>query len=631
MTTKGQSPAEQFPFQAEVSRLLGLMIHSVYTEKEIFLRELISNASDACDRLRYGAVTDANLLKDDPDLKITITIDKADKSLAVADNGIGMDRHELADNLGTIARSGTKAFLDQLSSADEGARLIGQFGVGFYSAFMVAERVEVLSRKAGSSEVHKWTSDGAGGFSIEGLAEEDAVQPGRGTRVLLRLKPDALTFLDAGEIERIVKTYSDHIPFPIDLIDVQKSEDEPNRLNSASAIWTRSPKELTEEDYKSFYRHVAAQFDEPALTIHYRAEGRHEYAVLLFVPTMPPFDLFDPQRKGRIRLYVRRVFVSDDADLLPAYLRFMRGVIDFQDMPLNISREMLQKNPIVAAIRKAVTNCILSELKKFAEKDSDAYLRFWEQFGAVLKEGIYEDSERRDDFYGLARFRSTAGDGWRSLKAYAGDLKDNQTSIYYLIGESLDQLRASPQLEGFRARGVEVLLLTDPVDNFWVMNAVDFDGKPFQSVSQGVADLSVIPLIEETKGEEETESSKSRTAVLLAKLKEVLEPAISDVRRSGRLVESPACLVAPSGGPDRGLDKIIGRQQGPTALAPVLEVNISHPFLKALGEKSGSDKAAEFEDWAWLLFDEARILEGELPADPAKFSERLNRLLLAAL
>ena len=631
MSAKEEPETEQFSFQAEVSRLLSLMVHSVYTEKEIFLRELISNASDACDKLRYAAVTEAEILGDDPDLKITLTLHKDNHTLTIADNGIGMDRQELIDNLGTIAHSGTKAFLEQLAADQEGAQLIGQFGIGFYSAFMVADKVEAISRKAGSSETHKWISDGSGGFAVEELVGEDAESVTRGTHVTLFLKSDALNFLEADEIERIVRTYSDHIPFPIDLAGAGESKDEPKRLNSASAIWTRAKSEVSEDDYKSFYRHVSAQFDEPALTIHYRAEGRHEYSVLLFLPSMRPFDLFDPERKGRIRLYVHRVFVSDEADLLPPYLRFMRGVIDSQDMPLNISREMLQKNPIAASIRKAVTNRVLSELKKFAEQDEKAFLSFWENFGPVLKEGIYEDGERRDGFFELARFRSTAGEDWRSLKSYVADLQESQTAIYYLIGESLEQLRASPQLEGFRARGVEVLLLTDPVDNFWVMNALGFDGKPFQSISQGETDLSGILLKDDAKQEVETPGSKSNIAVLLAKLKQVLEPSVSDVRQSGRLVESPACLVAPSGGPDRGLDKIMSRQDRPMDVAPILEVNITHPFLKALSEKSNVEACEDFEDWAWLLFDEARILEGELPVDPAKFSERLNRLLLAAL
>ena len=618
------SSGNDYSFQAEVARLLHLMVHSVYSEREIFLRELISNAADACDRLRHLAITEPDLTKDDPDLKITIHADKDAKALSIADNGIGMDRDELIENLGTIARSGTKAFIDKLGQGEDGVSLIGQFGVGFYSAFMAADRVEVLSRKAGTDKAHIWSSDGEGRFSVEPAEGPTAEKLVRGTVVTLHLKEDAQDYLEDAEIGRIVRAYSDHISFPI----VLAGGEEPEQLNRASALWTRPKSDISDEQYTEFYRHAAAQFDEPAITVHYRAEGRHEYTVLLFVPSSRPFDLYDPNRSGRVKLYVRRVFITDDAEMLPAYLRFVRGVIDSEDVPLNISREMLQNNPIVGAIRKGVTGRILSELAKVA-KDEEKYLPLWEAFGGVLKEGLYEDPERRDEIFEVSRFRSTSGDGWRALKDVVADFKENQTAIYYMVGESQEQLQSSPQLEGFKARGVEVLLLTDPVDNFWVATALGYDGKPFQSVTQGEADLSTIPLLED---ESEAEAPDSPAmAALVGRLKTLLAEHVGDVRISKRLVESPACLVAPQGGPDRGLDKIMERQQGHMGQNPDLEINAGHALVKGLEERSRASDQADFEDLAWLLLDQARLLEGNAPADPAKFAQRLNRLVLAGL
>ena len=614
-------PPQQHSFQAEVARILELMVHSVYTEKEIFLRELISNASDALDKLRYLALTDATLTADDgSELAISIEPHLTERALLVRDNGIGMSAKELIDNLGTIARSGTKAFLEQMAAEKSGTGLIGQFGVGFYSAFMVASRIEVVSRRAGSAEANRWVSEGGGGFTLEPLSAEDAAKTPRGTSVLLHLKDDALEFMEDGRIEQIVHAYSDHILFPIKLDNRQ--------INSASALWTKPKADITSEQYTEFYRGTALQFDDPALTVHYRAEGRNEYTVLLFVPGGRPFDLYDAHRKGRIRLYVRRVFIADDADLLPAYLRFVRGVIDSQDMPLNISREMLQNNPLVASIRKAVTNRVLSELKTLAEKDVDAYAKLWTNFGPVLKEGLYEDRERRDALYELTRFHSTADGGkLRSLKDYVGGLRQNQTAIYYLVGDSLDKLKASPQLEGYRARGVEVLLLNDPVDNFWVTAALGFDGKPFKSITQGDADIDAVPLAE---GAATPAAPAGTTAQLIEALKRTLGKAVSDVRVSSRLIDSPACLVASASGPDRGLERIMARQADRTTVtSPVLEINAAHKLVQRLEASRGGDKQG-FEDLAFLLLDEARILEGGAPEEPGKFAERLNRLLLAA-
>src|SRR5271154_2925869 len=405
--TTADPTVETQAFQAEVSELLNLMVHSVYSETDIFLRELISNASDACDKLRYEAIANPSLVDDGEAPRIRIEPDKKADTLTVADTGIGMERQELIDNLGTIARSGTKAFVARLAEAKDGAGLIGQFGVGFYSAFMVAKKIVVISRRAGNAEVWTWSSSGGAGFEIAPASEADAGRVTRGTEIVLHLKPDAAKYLEAYEIERIVGAYSDNIQFPIELVP---EEGEPRQINSASALWQRSKSELTAEDYKQAYKAIAGAFDEPAMTLHYRAEGRQSYAVLLFAPSTKPFDLFDQARKGKVRLYVRRVFIADDADLLPAYLRFIRGVIDSEDLPLNISREMLQNNPQLTQIRKAVATRVVSELEQLGEKEPDSFNKIWDAFGAVIKEGIYEDFERREKLLALARFSTTAGD-----------------------------------------------------------------------------------------------------------------------------------------------------------------------------------------------------------------------------
>src|ERR1700689_5050033 len=414
--------AEHQPFQAEVAELLNLMVHSVYSETDIFLRELISNASDACDKLRYEAIAAPELIADGTPPRIRIAPDKKANTLTVIDSGIGMDRQELIDNLGTIARSGTKSFLSRLTEAKDGAGLIGQFGVGFYSAFMDAERIVVTNRRAGADQVWTWSSSGGSGFEIAPASEDHARRVTRGTEIVLHLKPDAAKYLETYEIERIVGAYSDNIQFPIEL---QPEEGEPRQINSASALWQRSKSELSPEDYTQAYKSIAGAFDEPAMTLHYRAEGRYSYAVLLFAPSTKPFDLFDPARKGKVKLYVRRVFITDDADLLPAYLRFIRGVIDSEDLPLNLSREMLQNNPQLVQIRKAVTGRIVGELETLADKQPDEFTKVWDAFGSVIKEGIYEDFERREKLLALSRFTTTSGEK-RSLKQYAENLKPNQ-------------------------------------------------------------------------------------------------------------------------------------------------------------------------------------------------------------
>ena len=621
------SQTESHAFQAEVAKLLQLMVHSVYAEREVFLRELISNAADALDKLRYEALTRPELLEGGGDLRITIASDPKAKTLTVADTGIGMSRDEMVENLGTIARSGTQAFVDKMSAGEGDLKLIGQFGIGFYSAFMVAERVEVISRRAGSDDVTTWSSDGSGSFVVAPYEGSDA--PTRGAVIRLHMRDEAAEFLESWRLEQIVRTYSDHVAHPIMLA---LESDTARQVNTGSAIWTRPKAEITPDQYKEFFSHLAGLGGDPALTIHYKAEGRTEYTVLLFVPGEQPFDLYDPERRGRQKLYVRRVFITEDADLLPGYLRFVRGVIDSEDMPLNISREMLQNNPTVAQIRKSVTGKVLGELKKCAENEPETYARVWQAFGPVLKEGLYEDMERRDQLFEIVRFRTTESEAETvSLKDYVSRLKPNQTAIYYLTGEDAAKAAMSPQLEGYRARGVEVLLLTDPVDSFWVRTALGFDGKPFRSVTQGAADLESIPLTDECKDEA---CDDSAIATLIAAMKQALGHAVKEVRRSKRLTESPVCLVAGEEGLDRTLEKLLARQKttGVEVSAAVLEINPRHPLIVALAGKARAGGAiAEVEEATRLLFDQAHILDGDLPADPQGFAQRMTRLMTSAV
>ncbi|MGJ5037799.1 MULTISPECIES: molecular chaperone HtpG [unclassified Bradyrhizobium] len=607
-------------FQAEVSELLHLMVHSVYSETDIFLRELISNASDACDKLRYEAIARPDLIGDGEAPQIRIIPNKAADTLTIADSGIGMERQELIDHLGTIARSGTKAFVQKLAEAKDGTGLIGQFGVGFYSAFMVADRIVVISRRAGGSEVWTWTSSGGAGFEVAPASEEDAKRVTRGTEIVLHLKDDAKKYLETYEIERIVTAYSDNIQFPIMLVP---EEGEPRQINSASALWQRSKSELTSDDYSKAYKSIAHAFDEPAMTLHYRAEGRYSYAVLLFAPSTKPFDLFEPARKGKVKLYVRRVFITDDADLMPAYLRFIRGVIDSEDLPLNLSREMLQNNPQLAQIRKAVTTRVIGELEQLADKDAENFDKIWDSFGAVIKEGLYEDFERRDKLLALSRFTTTSGER-RSLKQYVEGLKENQTEIYFLVGDSIERLKSNPRLEAAKARGVEVLLLTDPVDAFWTSARLEFDGKPLKSLSQGDINFDPIP-VTEPKPEDEAQPAADE-ANTIALIKASLGDHVTDVKVSTRLTTSASCLVAGSHGPDRELERILSQQARGARTKPILEINLRHPLVVAVA-KAAADKA-KVDDLSFLLLEQAQILDGELPEDPAAFAARLNRLVL---
>ncbi len=616
---------EKLQFQAEVSKLLNIVAKSLYSEKEIFLRELISNASDACDRLRYAALTQPELTADDPDFKVTVEVDAKAKTVTVSDNGIGMNRDDLIENLGTIARSGTGAFLDQLTGdASKDVALIGQFGVGFYSGLMVADKMDVLSRKAGEDQGWRWTTDGGGEFTIA-----EAEREGRGTTVTLHLRKDAKEYLEAQRLRTIITTYSDHIALPIAL--KAGDVDEPS-VNQASALWTRQKKDITADQYKEFYHHVGHAFDDPWLTVHARVEGKIEYAMLLFVPTSQPFDLFHPDRKHRVKLYVKRVFITDDCeDLVPAYLRFLRGVVDSEDLPLNISREMLQNNPLLTKIRQAVTKRVLTELTKKADKAPEEYATFWEQFGSVLKEGLYEDTDNRDKLFGLARFKSLkSGEGFISLADYVAGMKEGQESIHYISGEDSEALRHSPQVEGYAARGMDVLLLTDPVDDFWIGAVREYEGKAFTSVTQGGADLDKVAREDAEDGKADDDApSDSDIGTLIAAIKQNLGEAVKDVRTSDRLTDSPVCLVAAEGDMDIHMERLLKRHgQVTTASARVLEINPHHALIKGMARIAKEDGAVDLlADASHLLLDQARIVEGEPVADAVAFTRRLANVM----
>ncbi|RDD63452.1 molecular chaperone HtpG [Ferruginivarius sediminum] len=622
---------ETLNFQAEVSRLLDIVANSLYSNKEVFLRELISNASDACDKLRYAAITQPDLAAEDPDYRVNIVVEKDNRTVLVEDNGIGMNRDDLVENLGTIARSGTLKFMQQMEQARDAqgqVNLIGQFGVGFYAAFVVADKVEVETRRAGEEQGWRWTSDGRGEFTIEDCADA----PARGTRVRLHLKEGEDEFLEDLRLRRIVQTYSDHIAIPIYLGQGEEAE----QLNTASALWTRPKSEITDQQYKEFYHHVAHAMDDPWLRLHFKAEGKVEYTCLLYVPSQKPYDLFHPDRKHGVKLYVRRVFITDDCEeLVPAYMRFLRGVVDSEDLPLNISRELLQHNPLVTKIRQTLTNRVLNELKKKAEKEPEDYAKFWDSFGAVLKEGLYEDPEQRDTLLELARFRSSERDDVVSLKDYVASMKEGQESIYVITGENEDALRKSPQLEGFRAKGIEVLLLSDPIDDFWVPAVGEYEGKAIKSVTRGAAELDKVKTDDQSEEKAEDKGDETAIGTLVAFLKTALEDDVKDVRSTQRLTDSACCLVADDGDMDIHLSRLL-RQHGQSVgdAKRILEINPKHPLITRLAEcaKGGLNGAqGDLKDAAFLLLDQARIIEGETPQDPAAFARRLSQLVAKGL
>ena len=619
------SAQESHAFQAEVGKLLDIVANALYSEKHLFLRELISNASDACDRLRYAAITQPDLAAEDPDFAITLSVDKSPRHLTIADNGIGMSHDDLVADLGTIARSGTDAFMRQLSGdATKDVALIGQFGVGFYAAFMVADRVEVTSRKAGETAGWRWSSDGKNGFEI--APAEDVA---RGTTITLHLKKGEDEFLDPDRLRAIVTTYSDHIAVPVRFADADKTE----MMNTASAPWTRPKSELTGDQYKEFYHHVSHGLDEPWLTLHFRAEGKIEYSVLAFVPSVAPLDLFQPDRKPRLKLYVRRVFITEDCpELVPPYLRFLCGVVDSEDLSLNVSREMLQNDPLLARIRAGLTKRVLGEIKKKAAKDAAGYAVFWNNFGAVLKEGLYEDASQRETLLELCRFRSTAGDDLVSLADYVGRMKDGQSEIYFISGDNLESLRISPQLEGFRAKGVEVLLLTDAIDDFWVPEIGEYAGKKFTSATRAGVELGAISgaAADDTDAEKTAEDeSPHNIDALIALLKLSLGDAVADIRASDRLTDSAVCLTAGEGGLDMHLERMLKQHGQIEGLSRrVLEINPRHEMIRRLADRAGETGAQDrLGDVAFLLLDQARILEGEPPADVGAFARRLTEVI----
>ncbi len=606
---------ERHEFGAEVGRLLDLVVHALYSDREIFLRELVANAADAIDRRRFAALTQAELALP-PDAAVRIVPDKDARTLTLSDPGIGMDRASLAENLGTIARSGTRAFGQSLAEAkpEERPSLIGQFGVGFYSAFMVADRVEVTSRAAGTEEAWLWASEGRGDYT---LAPAQRDQPG--TTIALHIKSDAEEFLEPYRLETIIRKWADHITVPITVARDGKDV----AANEGTALWRKPKADISEESYTEFYRHLGHIFDQPWMTLHWRAEGAMEYTALLYVPGSKPFEAVEGDRASKVRLHVRRMFITDEAGLLPSWLRFVSGVVDTEDLPLNVSREMLQATPVLARIRKAVTNRVLSELKIRARDDSDeakqGYAGFWQNFGPVLKEGLWEDAEHRADLALLLRFKSSAQDGWTSLPAYVARMKPEQEAIYILVGDDTDALAKSPQLEGFRSRGIEVLLLADQVDAFWPERMSTFEEKPIRSITQGAADLS--KLAAEGAAEEAADVTE-----LVKLLKEALKTEVSDVRSTDRLVDSPVVLAASAGGPDLQMQRLLKRagRAMPTTL-PILEINPRHKLIRRMAE------LASLEDAASTLLDLARIQDGEPPRDPAAFARHMATALADSL
>lgn len=621
-------------FNADVSRLLDIVAHALYSNKDVFLRELISNAADACDRLRYESIQDAKLLGDDPKFRIHVFFDPKKRTLHIFDNGIGMDENELAENLGTIAQSGTAKIMEQIKSgkkSDDALNLIGQFGVGFYASFMVAGQVDVISRKAGSDKTFLWTSDGQTGYSVKKANQDQAAQiaSNRGTLITLHLTDEASDFLVEEKLRQVITHYSDHIDIPIYLCEAELKDGQ-TPVNQASALWTRPRDKITDDQYKAFYKHVSFGFDEPLMTAHWRAEGKIEFTALLFVPTMRPWDLYDPGRKNAVKLYVRRVFISDSiSDLMYPWLRFVRGVIDSEDLPLNISRESLQHNPILQKIRSSVARRVLSDLDKLSRDDKPAFETFWHQFGPAVKEGLYDAADHREAIFKICRFASSENEdgGLISLDEYLENMKDGQNDIYYISGESAEALKHSPQLEGFKARGLNVLFMTDTIDDFWLQQAGDYKGKRFKSITKGDVNFEDPKNQDESgdksKSEKENTEPDSKLDALIALMKEVLDENISDVKISRRLTESPVCLIAPDHGVDMHMERVLKihqKYEGNTK--PVLEINPGHAVVKALKEHEG-----EKDNAIKVLYDLGRITQGETVSDPARFTKEIARLM----
>ena len=622
-TTEVESE-QTLSFAAETSRVLHLMIHALYTNRDIFLRELISNASDACDKLRYEALTNDALFEGDSDLGIAISFDEKAKTITVEDRGIGMNRDDLIANLGTIAKSGTQEFLSKLTGdAKRDSNLIGQFGVGFYASFMVADRVTVESRKAGEATSWLWESDGSGTYKIAPGASR-----ARGTKITLHVKDDAAEYLDRFKLGHIVSTYSDHISFPITLAD---GEGHTEALNEGKAIWTRAKSDVTDEQYEEFYHHVAHSPEKPWAVLHNKAEGAVEYTSLLYIPGIKPFDLFHPERRRRVKLYVKRVFITEEGvELVPAYLRFLRGVVDSADLPLNISREVLQKSPVLDKIRESVTSRVLTELKKRGEKDPAEYAKFWENFGAVVKEGLCEGNAPRDKILDACRFYSTNGTEIVSLADYKSRMREGQEAIYCLTGDSLESLRHSPQIEGFKKRGIEVLLLTDHVDDFWLNVTVKYADLPFRSVTKAGEDLAKFPVEGEEEKEAEVQEKRADIDALCAAMKTLYGEAVREVRTTRKLGETPVCLSVGEGDMDMRMERfLMEHKQLPKRAAKIVEINQSHAVIQSLAAKVAA--GAEVTDALWLLYDQALIAEGEPVTDTAAFARRLGDFMRKGL
>jgi len=627
--TESNASRETLGFQTEVKQLLHLMIHSLYSNREIFLRELISNASDACDKLRFEALHNDALYENQSDLNIRVNFDKAARTLTISDSGIGMSRDEVIANLGTIAKSGTRDFFSRLSGDQQkDAHLIGQFGVGFYSAFIVAEKVSVLTRRAGekSDQGVRWESDGGGEFSIEMLEKAT-----RGTEITLHLRADQDDLLAGYKLREIIKKYSNHIVQPI-LMNKEEWKDgkyetlaEDETVNQASALWTRSKNDITDEQYKEFYKHVGHDFEDPLAWTHARVEGRQEYTQLLYVPSRAPFDMYDRQARHGIKLYVRRVFIMDDAEqLMPSYLRFVRGIVDSADLPLNVSREILQESKDIETIRKGCTGKVLGMLSDMADNDKEKYATFWGQFGQVLKEGIGEDAANKDKIAALARFASTHADNADetvSLRDYIARMKDGQDKIYYVTADSFNAAKNSPHLEVFRKKGIEVLLLSNRVDEWMVGNLFEFEGKSLTSVAKGGLDLGAL---EDAAEKQAQEKQADEFKPLTEKIKASLGDKVKEVRITHRLTDSPACLVADEHDMSGNLARLLkaAGQKAPNS-QPILEINPTHPVVTRLQVES-----ARFDDWTAVLFDQAMLAEGGQLDDPAGFVKRINQLML---
>ena len=622
---------EKLEFQTEVSQLLKLMINSVYSEKEVFVRELVSNASDACDKLRYLANTKEKVMQDDPNLKVEININKKDGKISFIDNGIGMNRKDLINNLGTIARSGTAQFLKELKdSKTKDLSLIGQFGVGFYSAFMVSSEIHVTTRRAGEKKVWIWKSDGESKFSIMENDDLNLLNSNRGTRIDLQIEKENKEFLDKIRIEQIIRKYSDHISIPILVTDgSEKDDDKLEPANSASAIWTRPKNKITKDQYKEFYNHVGQMFDDPWMTSHYKAEGKIEYTVLNFIPSTKPFDLYDPARENRLKLYVKKVFITDNCpDLVPPYLRFLRGVIDSEDLPLNISREMLQNNPVVTKIRSSLVKRTISDLRKKLNSDKTDYTSFWNSFGPVLKEGIYEDVERKESLLEIALFKQSASSELITLDEYISNMQKKQKDIYFITGDNYESVINNPSLEGYKSRNINVLILDDPVDSFWTSSTPSYKENNFKSVTQGIDDLDKL-------GKKTEEDIKEKSVdSLLVFLKEKLKEKVKDVRVSKRLTDSPVCLVSDEGAMDPHLEKILKQhnQLNQGISLKIMEINPNHSLIKKLDKMSkNKDKIGDLENIAILLYEQSKILDGDKPTNPVEFSKKLIETISSSI